>query len=394
MYKPCHLAGALCCILVAAILLNLDVRARELQLRNIEDGSEHSRPNEPSNELLARVSGDQGSNESAEKTNLIHDTRTSVTTGRASPVTIGVAKRKKLADPEKSRKDAERLWNDQQGLMWMQHARKAGGTTLCMTLRYNAVGLVVHERTELPTKRETCQIGQFCFNCDLKDKYPDPKELHTATVSAMHEYHRNFIEFEANGAPVDMLEDHWSDFVFVSTMRHPLERIVSSLKNDPDLRCKSAGNVECMSKFITTEAIQQRCSQGKGIYYCHSNYFVRMFSGMDKVWTTDEDMMQRAKKNFHRFSCVILQEEWDETSVCLRKLGLYRSPEKQFNVAGRLSSSGLNGTSATKLRKSNEFSLLRKQEQDILIEVNQLDLEFYEWSRNIIISDARYNLDS
>ena len=46
----------------------------------------------------------------------------------------------------------------------------------------------------------------------------------------MDSHGRNVIEIEGSGVPVDMLESSWDDFVFISTIRHPLDRVVSSLK--------------------------------------------------------------------------------------------------------------------------------------------------------------------
>ena len=37
---------------------------------------------------------------------------------------------------------AEEFWRNQRGNIYMQHSRKAGGTTLCMTLRLNSKGLI------------------------------------------------------------------------------------------------------------------------------------------------------------------------------------------------------------------------------------------------------------
>ena len=48
--------------------------------------------------------------------------------------------------------------------------------------------------------------------------------------SAVDSHGRNVIEIEGSGVPVDMLESSWDDFVFISTIGHPLDRVVSSLK--------------------------------------------------------------------------------------------------------------------------------------------------------------------
>lgn len=105
------------------------------------------------------------------------------------------------------RQIAERFWLQQQGVIYMQHSRKAGGTTLCMLLRMNRRGLVFDDRH--PLERKTCQLVDFCVDsCDLParikswgpnfgvDMFDDfasyPQLLHCV----MSVYGRNFIEIE------------------------------------------------------------------------------------------------------------------------------------------------------------------------------------------------------
>jgi len=65
-----------------------------------------------------------------------------------------------------------------------------------------------------------------------------------------------------------------------------------------------------------------------GLYFCHSNYFVRIFSGLDTNYTTDEDMLQMAKTNYLRMSCIVITEYWNETVTCLENIGFYLLPTK------------------------------------------------------------------
>ena len=147
------------------------------------------------------------------------------------------------------------------------------------------------------------------------------------------DYHeRNFIEIEGSGVPVDMLESSWDDFVFVSTIRHPVDRVVSALLND---QCK--GDRQCFAQKKRSFASDVgKCR--KGVYHCNSNYFVRTFSGLDNRYTTDEDMLEKAKMNFLRFSCVVVVEYWDETVRCLERIGLHLKDSKVFNIAANIKS--------------------------------------------------------
>jgi hypothetical protein len=197
---------------------------------------------------------------------------------------------------------AETLWKNQQGYLWMQHSRKAGGTTLCMNLRLNIYGLVqLHAKDHVTAKRETCQIHDFCIDCNVKKKrgYSVAK-LPDMVRGAMDSHERNFIEIEGSGVPVDMLESSWDDFVFVSTIRHPVDRVVSALLND---QCK--GDRQCFAQKKRSFASDVgRCR--KGVYHCNSNYFVRTFSGLDNRYTTDGKSQAELFALFLRRGCGIL----------------------------------------------------------------------------------------
>jgi len=275
---------------------------------------------------------------------------------------------------------AQEAWLNGSGFLWMQHSRKAGGTSLCMMLRDNQMGLVQMNQTfDMEMKRRTCQIKDFCFNCNVKDKY-NTTDLESATIAAMHRNGRNMIEMEGAGVPIDLLEG-WSSFVFVSSLRHPVARAVSSLLHDGKTKCHGASNVgECMSHHLALNETMMRCE--RWIYNCHSNYYVRMFSGLDTVYTTDQDMLERAKRNFRRFSCVLLQEQWDETAVCLRKLGLFRIPKTRYNVNGGLDGVGAGNSSSDTI----VLSFVPKVDRDRLWEMNRVDIEFYEWAKDQILT--------
>lgn len=276
------------------------------------------------------------------------------------------------------KEQAQEAWLNGSGYLWLQHSRKAGGTSLCMMLRDNEMGLVRMNQTIINLKRKTCQIEDFCFNCNVKDKY-NTSDLERATIAAIQRNERNMIEMEGAGVPVDMLSPgKWGSFVFVSSIRHPIPRALSSLLHDGKTKCNAASNrSECMSHHLQMNETMMRCS--RWIYNCHSNYYVRMFSGLDTQYTTDEDMLARAKQNFHRFSCVLLQERWDDTSVCLRRLGMFRLSKMQYNVNGGLDVDG-------NVKSDVDLSFLSKEDQERLWEMNRVDVEFYEWASDQVLS--------
>lgn len=288
---------------------------------------------------------------------------------------------------------AEQVWKEGKGYLWLQHARKAGGTTLCMTLRANAKGLIqTRPLGATPMERETCQIMSLCTDCDLKTKFPNHQpSLEPIVRNAMQKTGRNMFEAEGFGVPYDILSNRWSEYVFISSIRHPMTRIESSLRNDQDYRqCQQHNDTAlstCLSKYVSSkEVILQRCDNG--IYLCHSNYLVRMFSGMERHYTNDADMLERAKRNWHRFSCVVLQEQWFQTSHCLGdRLGLYKHPDGAYNINGVKVLANASTTSNT-----GRTELLFKEDYQRLLSLNRVDLQFYEWAKDQILQSSNvYN---
>lgn len=284
---------------------------------------------------------------------------------------------------------AEDSWKQSQGYLWMQHARKAGGTTLCMTLRLNIYGLVQvrKENHDLPA-RETCQMTDFCNDCNLKNKHGFSSQL---LMQIMDAHQRNFIEAEGNGVPENLWDSgDWEQFVFVSTLRHPVSRIVSLLKND---YCKSRGK-DCFEQIKRTFASNVNKWCNKGVYMCPSNYYVRIFSGLDNNYTTDADMIQRAQLNFVRFSCVILLEQWDDTVSCLQNIGLYLHKDNlAFNQNGQMKRAGVHLNTTTQLNSTalsphQGNSYLTPAQEEQIVSYNQADLIFYEWAKHYLLSNA------
>mmetsp|Transcript_33291 Transcript_33291/g.72025 ORF Transcript_33291/g.72025 Transcript_33291/m.72025 type:complete len:367 (+) Transcript_33291:248-1348(+) len=286
------------------------------------------------------------------------------------------------------RLEAERRWLAQNGYLYMQHSRKAGGTTLCMLLRHNSKGLVRTQATgwDAEKRRETCQIISLCSDCNYKTRnWYSAEKLPSILVEAMNNSGRNFIEMEGAGVPIDLLTNPgWDSFIFVSTIRHPIERVASALRGDPKYHRNPdcpVGQLNCTKSYIQERHILEACL--RGIYSCLSNYFVRMFSGRDtNVPSPSRVMLEEAKANFLRFSCVVLQEQWDETVGCLSNIGLHLNVKGRFNVDGRISA-----PLAPDNRKRNESYIegFSSEEMDTLLRLNELDMEFYEWAKGFIL---------
>ena len=70
------------------------------------------------------------------------------------------------------------------------------------------------------------------------------------------------------------------------------------------------------------------------VYFCHSNNFVGIFSGLDTSYITDADMLQKAKTNYLRMSCIVITECWNETVTCLENIGFHLRNNEAFDIAG------------------------------------------------------------
>ena len=108
----------------------------------------------------------------------------------------------------------------------------------------------------------------------------------------------------------------WANTVFISTIRHPVSRIISAIRNEH--KCSSIKNC---TRFRHRGGMQSRESMMKecslSTYFCKSNYFVRLFSGqLDYNLSVTEDTVEAAKDNFRRYSCVLIQEAWEATLTC------------------------------------------------------------------------------
>eukprot|EP01084_Bolivina_argentea_P100234 180015_1 len=229
------------------------------------------------------------------------------------------------------RMDSEMLFRSGNAYLWFQHARKCGGTALCMTLRWNMYGLLQRGdlvRTPQKLKRKSCQLRGL-FKSGKK-----PNQNFTNVLNGvMKQYQTNFIEFENSGLPTDILTNsYWKNWTFITSMRNPMDRIVSAIKRLPQF-CNGL-EVCDMSKYINANFIKQSCDHY--MYTCINNYFIRMLLGFDgviqRIDAINQTHLIKAKQVLHRISCVIIVESWDDTIKCLgERLGLYRTDNVMRN---------------------------------------------------------------
>ena len=289
---------------------------------------------------------------------------------------------------------AEKLWKQGKGYLWLQHLRKGDGTKLCSVLIENTVGMIrknTHFQVLAPNKYPNCQMSDFCDHCNLKEDYPNPPELASQVRQNLDRVGRNYFEAKYFGGPPDIWADYWSDFVFITTLRHPLGRIESVFRRDSAYnKCivDDEDSVrECLRDFLDTDnMILDVCDQNPNL--CISNYLIRTFSGHENNFTTPGETLDLAKTNFKRYSCVVLQESWDSTDSCLgEKLGLYQKYPKghAFLKEERKKLSKDQGVTIDDSVERLQ-NWLGSEMYDRLVRLNQADLEFYEWAKKQILT--------
>lgn len=147
--------------------------------------------------------------------------------------------------------------------------------------------------------------------------------------------------------------------------------------------------MEKISNGATREKIIDGCENG--LYRCMSNYFVRQFSGYRTGvnGTVTREMLEAAKRNYLRYSCVLIQEAWDITMPCLlHRLGMPLSFSGGFNQGGNIKAR--EDTNNTEVLHQNETftETFSQAELSRLYDLNSLDIEFYEWAKEHTLSEA------
>ena len=206
---------------------------------------------------------------------------------------------------------AEILWRTGKGYLWMQHSRKAGGTTLCMTLRANLEGLVRIGAVAKAPPRKTCQIASLRYDSDF---VTDPKRPGVDKFIWDHMKLDNVVEHEGGPSPGDItVNEAWRPWVFVTTMRDPLKRVLSLTTGS--WGCKFDYQPSFGFDLTHLSSMVWKCDKNQ--YCCISDYFTRQFAGVGTPTTLTSTHLELAKTNMRRYSCILLVEHWDETAHCL-----------------------------------------------------------------------------
>ena len=134
---------------------------------------------------------------------------------------------------------------------------------------------------------------------------------------------RNIVEESKRPLPVSSIlgnREDWNRWVFVTSLRSPLDRAVSLLHSESRYCRDRVGNCSYETLF-RDDSVRKNCANDS---FCYSNHMTRVFSGRhgtDELTRTD---LERAKLMLHRVSCIlVLDESLNQTASCLKHtLGL------------------------------------------------------------------------
>ena len=190
---------------------------------------------------------------------------------------------------------------------------------------------------------------------------------------------RNIVEESKRPLPVSSIlgnREDWNRWVFVTSLRSPLDRAVSLLHSESRYCRDRVGNCSYETLF-RDDSVRKNCANDS---YCYSNHMTRVFSGRhgsDELTRTD---LERAKLMLHRVSCIlVLGESLNRTASCLKHtLGLSDLDLDHFAT----------------LDDENLLSALPARNLKRLMELNQYDLELWEYALTLLNSRGFYEFTS
>jgi len=316
-----------------------------------------------------------------------------------------------LSEIDRDAELAAENWRSGKGRLWLQRVRGAGGSILCHNLRLNSdlnrnasivrfgnyslkvqvqdftksyeedfctssstkshiigLGSSMEENHDVKVKDDCCQIESYDFD--------DMKGL------VRHLGERNIVEESKRSLPItSILHQHredWSRWVFVTSLRGPLHRAVSLLHSES--RYCGDENKVCPYDILFQEDTARKNCATDDASYCYSNHMTRVFSGRHGTNNLTHTDLENAKLMLHRFSCILVMESLNRTASCLEDtLGL----STLDLTSGSSRSSIANETNMI-------LSTLPREDLKRLMELNQFDLELWEYALGLLHSRGFY----
>jgi hypothetical protein len=237
------------------------------------------------------------------------------------------------------RRQAEERWHQGHGILWFQHYRRAGGTSLCHLLR----GAVPQARFLL-ARGEACQPEDWM----LRDAVAICEQNLTLVGLDLVMQGGNAFAQEYGPIPGPVLHGHRArrrtlqDWVFVASIREPWSRFWSQLKYELATCLASpralgtciGGNFEELGYWWSPTAHRDsvlgvpgaRISQSPKLYI--DNYYTRILlnkTDVDEDRLTMKDLYDALELLEHRISAVIIVEDFARSALqlaCSLGLGL------------------------------------------------------------------------
>ena len=263
-------------------------------------------------------------------------------------------------------------WN----YVYFQHLRKTGGTSV--------VDVVYHNNNLCISNR--CIIwsvyGGLAKNIDDHKQKADEMKLKLIVNEWYPFYVNNYLIHKY---------DKWNDVLLTTILRDPIKRVYSDIATGATWHC--GGNIT-MEQFIDKlksgdEQFLIQCAIDHQYTYT-SNLYIKVFSGSWKYainfpeyhlkkhdidynpnHTVDRMHLEIAKSIIKDFDVILILEQYDETSVQLKCNGINDTIWKNDNMGHYK-------------HRLDEFPKLKK----LLYELNQLDIEFYEFATKLALQKA------
>lgn len=187
---------------------------------------------------------------------------------------------------------------------------------------------------------------------------------------------RNIVEESKRPLPVSSIlrnPEDWNRWVFVTSLQNPLDRAMSLLHSESRY-CRDRVGTCSYETLFREDSVRKNCANDS---YCYSNHITRVFSGRHGTDELTREDLEHAKLMLHRFSCIlVLGESLNRTSSCLKHtLGLSALDLDHFNE--------LENTTSL-------ISALPTRNLKRLMELNQLDLELWEYALALLHSRGFY----
>eukprot|EP00937_MAST-01D_sp_MAST-1D-sp2_P004421 g4421.t1 len=340
---------------------------------------------------------------------------------RGSAATDAIGAEGAAGVPEAALTAAEQLWQAGSGAVWFQHIQQSGGHFVCGLARYNGVRdvnpLSLGGHVESTT---TCGNPQLDYKLSSIDTATAKRLLDQLPALAREQPDAaKLIAFEGAEFPRPyngVYAPEWSSvnfvgnefttlphapdrdsFVYLTLMRNPVERYISSVNSrihpwfkDHGVCCKDGGQCnDCQGATFNTQALISAFREwGKEWLPAGPNIYINTYVGSDWGFYKDgsqvtQAMLEEAKRRLDSFSVVLVSDE----DTLLGQLDYLSCLLGWRNPKGLSAyKKGANRMASTREKQKKRYP---QQLLDAVAEANALDLELYEYALQLARARAK-----